>query len=50
MQPIAPSHMQRFRREWWWLGLGALLVGALLAYLLGVLALRMPRRPGTIGS
>jgi len=28
----------------------ALLVGALLAYLLGVLALRMPRRPGTIGS
>jgi hypothetical protein len=23
--------MQRFRREWWWLGLGALLVGALLA-------------------
>ena len=31
MQPIAPSHMQRFRREWWWLGLGALLVGALLA-------------------
>ncbi len=31
MQPIAPSHMQRFRREWWWLGLGALLVGAMLA-------------------
>ena len=20
---IAPSHMQRFRREWWWLGLEA---------------------------
>lgn len=30
MPSIAPSHMQRFRREWWWLALGVLLTGASL--------------------